>query len=227
MKDLLPYLAGAASAFVVQFLIQVYVVPLVETRRRRLERWEKDVLDLGELLSGTVSDAASQARSDQFAVRMLKGMVGGPDYDPAFVERELSKYLISARSATNSLGNQVNSRADWLMDRISMYRPSELVIKFTQAQLPYRLHLAKLAPDDWRELSEEDWDAWWDEESRLRTELISALRWLTLTRHPLRVSWRTRFSQAQYRIKRRFAKISRRPLEPKPAAQVEQGDDAA
>jgi len=32
VKDLLPLLAGAASAFVARFLIQVYVVPLTETR---------------------------------------------------------------------------------------------------------------------------------------------------------------------------------------------------
>jgi hypothetical protein len=31
MKVLLPYLIGAASTFVVQFLIQFYVVPRVQT----------------------------------------------------------------------------------------------------------------------------------------------------------------------------------------------------
>jgi hypothetical protein len=224
VKDLLPYLAGAASAFVVQFLIQVYVVPLVETRRRRLERWEKDVLDLGELLSGTVGDAALQARSDQFSVRLVQQMVGSPDFDPAFVERELSKYRTAARQATSSFQAQANSRADWLMDRITMYRPSNLVVKFTQASLRYRVHVIKPAPDEWWKLSDEDWEAWWDEEVRLRTELISAVRQLTWDRHPLRISWRARLSHVQYRTKRRFAKIRRRPIEPKPAAQAEQGD---
>jgi large-conductance mechanosensitive channel len=50
MKVLLPYLIGAAFTFVVQDLVQVYVVPRVQTRRQREDRWVKDVRDLGELL---------------------------------------------------------------------------------------------------------------------------------------------------------------------------------
>jgi hypothetical protein len=227
VKDLLPYLAGAASAFVVQFLVQVYVVPLVDRRRRRLERWEKDVLDLGELLSGTVSDTASQARSDQFAVRMITGMAGSPEYDPAFVKRELSKYLIAARQATSDLRGRVNSRAAWIMDRVTMYRPGDLVVKFTQASLRYRVHLAELAPDDWRDLSEKDWDRWWDEEQRLRRDLISAVQKLAWDRRPLRISWRSRFGHARRRIKRCLTRPNRTPIEPKPATHAEPGEASA
>jgi hypothetical protein len=39
MKVLLPYLIGAAFTFVVQYLVQVYVVPRVQTRRQREDRW--------------------------------------------------------------------------------------------------------------------------------------------------------------------------------------------
>jgi hypothetical protein len=74
--------ACAASAFVAQFLIQVYVVPLVETPKRRLERWEQDVLDLGELLSGRVRDAARQAESEQVRFSFSRKMLGNPDFDP-------------------------------------------------------------------------------------------------------------------------------------------------
>jgi hypothetical protein len=50
-KVLLPYLIGAAFAFVVEYLVQVYVVPRVQMRRQREDRWVEDVRDLGELLS--------------------------------------------------------------------------------------------------------------------------------------------------------------------------------
>jgi len=222
VKDLLPYLAGAASAFVVQILIQVYVVPLVETRKRRLERWEKDVLDLGELLSDRVSDAARQAMSQQFFARSADKMVGSPDFDPAFVEQERRKYLIAARETTSSLGDQVNSRAEWLMERVSMYRSSDRVVKFTLTSMRYRLHVIKLSPDEWRELPDEDWDAWWAEQGRLLTELILELRQLTWDRHPLRISSRARLRQVRYRTKRRLAKIRRKPTESKPSAPAKQ-----
>jgi hypothetical protein len=51
MKVLLPYLIGAAFAFVVEYLVQVYVVPRVQMRRQQEDRWVADVRDLGELLS--------------------------------------------------------------------------------------------------------------------------------------------------------------------------------
>lgn len=51
MKVLLPYLIGAAFTFVVEYLVQVYVVPRVQMRRQREDRWVEDVRDLGELLS--------------------------------------------------------------------------------------------------------------------------------------------------------------------------------
>ena len=42
MKVLLPYLIGAAFTFVVQYLVQVYVVPRVQMRRQREDRWVED-----------------------------------------------------------------------------------------------------------------------------------------------------------------------------------------
>jgi hypothetical protein len=53
-STLLPYLLGAASAFIAQYLVQAYAVPLTDTRARREERWEKDVLDYGDLLTTSV-----------------------------------------------------------------------------------------------------------------------------------------------------------------------------
>jgi hypothetical protein len=52
---LAPYLIGAATTLVVQIVLQFYVTPRVDTRRRRAERFEHDVLELGELLTSEVS----------------------------------------------------------------------------------------------------------------------------------------------------------------------------
>lgn len=221
VKDLLPYLAGAASAFAVQFLIQVYVAPLVETRKRRLERWERDVLDLGEFLSGTVSDAARQANSQQFFARSSDKMVGNSDYPPEFVAQERQKYEISAREATSAFHNHVNYRAEWLMDRISAYRSSDQVRKFTFASMRYRLHLMGPSPGEWREMSDDDWDAWWTEEGKLLVELILDLRRLTWDWHTQRISWLRWLGRTRRSIKQRLVKIRRKPVESNPTERTE------
>jgi|SRR5579875_1652753 len=139
---------------------QVYVAPLVEKRRRRLERWEKDVLALGELLSSDVTDAALQARSDQFFARMSKEMPDNPDIPREFAERELNKRLATARQATRNLDNQVRTKAEWLIYNVTSYRDSDQVINFTKVSMRYRFHLVAPASDEWRELSQENWDIW-------------------------------------------------------------------
>lgn len=219
MKELLPYLAGAVSAFVVQFLIQVYVVPSTETHARRRERWEQHVLTLGELLSGAITDAAREARSLQSQLRWTQAtMLGNKEYNQEFVERELSKLLLDARNTTRTFRDLITVRADWRMDRISMYRPSDLVIRFTQKSRLYWLHALTWSSDEWREMAEDDFDAWWDKEGKLRLEFQASVQKLADDPHPLRISLHQRARTIRHRAKRRLAKIRRKPAEPKPAA---------
>lgn len=201
----------------VQFLIQIYVVPHVDTRRRRLERWEEDVLDLGDLLSTTMSDMSTDAMSNQLCARLTAMMSGNADFDQAKAKRDLSERLVTAQQSTRKLINQVNFRSAWAMDRIAMYRASDLVIEFVKASLRYRVHVLKLAPDEWRELSDEGFDEWWATENRLRADLISSVMMLARARHPLRRSWRLRLRTLKSRTGRRLAKRNRKPAESEPA----------
>jgi hypothetical protein len=125
VKDLLPYLAGAASAFVVQFLIQVYVVPLTETRKRRLERWEQNVLSAGELLTGRISDLAGAAQSAQQKLRWptaMKDAFPAAILDPEGFAGYVGKLKEEARTATRALNDQVVFRSEWQMERVTMQR---------------------------------------------------------------------------------------------------------
>lgn len=71
---------------------------------------------------------------------MAEKMVGIPDFDQATAEGYRTKSLVDAREATHSLIDQVNSRAEWLMARINMYRSGDQIVKFTPASMHYRLH---------------------------------------------------------------------------------------
>jgi hypothetical protein len=219
VKVLLPYLVGAASAFVVQFLIQIYVVPRAETAKRRRQRWEQDVLDLGELLSTTINDLAGKARSAQLHVRWAMEVVGNPNFDQAMVQRELPELKTASREAMESFQDQVTFRSGWMVNRIEKYRHSDKVGAFSGASRTYRLHLIKFpVVDDWLGLSEEDFEAWWDTERRLRTALDSTVRNLAFDRDALRTSWRARLRSLSYRTRKALAKLRRTPREAIPEA---------
>src|SRR5260370_10250824 len=83
----LAYLLGAARALAVQLVIQFYVVPRVETRKRREDRWERDVLELGQLLAGLLTDLANDAHTAQLVHRSVRDEPSD-EYDPALVKRQ-------------------------------------------------------------------------------------------------------------------------------------------
>lgn len=88
---------------------------------------------------------------------MAEKMVGIPDFDQATAEGYRTKSLVDAREATHSLIDQVNSRAEWLMARINMYRSGDQIVKFTPASMHYRLHPMEPFPDEWREEQRLSW----------------------------------------------------------------------
>lgn len=71
IDTLVPYLIGAATALAAQMVIQLYVVPRVETRKRRVDRWERYVLELGEVLTTMLSERAEEAMVEQGAFRLV------------------------------------------------------------------------------------------------------------------------------------------------------------
>jgi hypothetical protein len=81
---LVTFLLGAALTLAVQF----WVVPRVETRKRREDRWERDVLELGELLTTSLGRCAQEAYVEQSILRTLKR--GDPEFDPAKVAKGMT-----------------------------------------------------------------------------------------------------------------------------------------
>ena len=65
-------LIGAAAALAVQWVIQTYFVPKVESRKRREDRWERDVRELGDLLTTLVRRHANEAYLRQLTYRFLQ-----------------------------------------------------------------------------------------------------------------------------------------------------------
>lgn len=206
MEVLLPYLVGAASTFVVQFLIQAYVVPRVQTRKQNHERWLEAVLDLGELVTVSLRRSATEAWEKQYSYRVLKEHETDPDFDPATVRRGLWERKLAGRQATQELNDLVHFRVNWVVDRIiALSGESDQAFEFFSIAYRYRVKHIQLAPSQWEELSQEEFDAFWDSERGLRIELTSVVKKLSCLTRPPRATWRRRFQK----LRRRLAKFSK------------------
>jgi hypothetical protein len=206
MKVLLPYLIGAASTFVVQFLIQVYVVPRVQTRKQRHERWLKDVLDLGELLTTSVRRSAWEAWEKQLSFRALKNYSTGPEFDQVKVEQGLRELKLAARQATQEFNDLVNFRVNWVADRImALSGDSEQAVQFISVSYQYRMKVIQFGPSEYEDKAEDEFDNFWASERSVRNEMTGLVKNLTYLSHPPRASWRRRFRL----LWRRFARLLR------------------
>ena len=214
MNVLLPYLLGAASAFAVQFLIEIYVVPRVDTRKRREERWEKDVLDFGELLSTSVQELAGKARGAQWMVQLVSSGQLKPDYSDDQLDAYLAELRRDSQQATREFTELMSVRPDWIADRIIEFRAnSDQIAEFGLAWRRYRLNLLNIEATKYGEVPESDFEAYWDSERTLRTGLLSQVKALGRLRHPPRSSWRT---QVRYLRRSIAARIKRNPVPTKP-----------
>jgi hypothetical protein len=122
---LLLLLLGAAFALLAQLFVQYVVVPRVEARKRREDRWEQNVLALGELLTTEVSTHTEEARHKSWLMQALhRDLATATDVNPARRDEVLREVLEEARSSLNSykaVGR--GPRAKWLVDRIVSLNP--------------------------------------------------------------------------------------------------------
>jgi hypothetical protein len=205
MTLLLTFLVGAATALVVQLVVQLYVVPMVETRKRREDRWERDVLELGELLTSLVEMRAQEARGEQLAFRDAWEEESKRDFD----RDRIAQQAVRAEQASRAYLDLVWTRADWLADRVIAFNPAaEEIAKFQSACLRYSDISVKVGtwnvpddrtdtgtwnvPDDRTDTAFED-D--WKKEREARYAMVRQARLLSNLPHPPRASRRARLSR--------------------------------
>lgn len=188
--------AVAAATFLLTagltLLVQLYIVPRVETRKRREDRWERNVLELGELLTTQVGRLAQEARSEQSMMRFLyRDLEGLADIDQKLLEKDRRESGPKARQATEDFHDLVNTRVDWLEDRIrSFTSPGPPVIgEFDSAARTYWLAAMTLlcTPPDLDTRTDDVFDREWTREREARTGLISQVKRLADLPHPPRV----------------------------------------
>ena len=110
---LVTFLVGAATALVVQLVVQFLIVPKVETRKRREDCWERNVLELGELLTTSLTSLANEAHAAQLIFRGVRDDESD-EYDPALVARQARE----AEQATWDYGGLISTQVAWLIGRV-------------------------------------------------------------------------------------------------------------
>jgi hypothetical protein len=131
---LLGLLGSLLVGVVTASLIQLYVVPRVETRKRREDRWERWVLELGELLTGSVAEQAADLHAAQLLYRDAKDRKD--DYTPG----EVARLAHEDERAMFAYGSLINTQVDWLVERVVSISPNAReILQFQQAWWDYEM----------------------------------------------------------------------------------------
>jgi hypothetical protein len=184
---------GAALTLASQLLILIRVVPRVEARKRREDRWERTVRDFIELLMTSLTDRASEAHGVQELLSDLRVVQDEPGQDRDVIAKLRADHVWEVRKATRAFAELAFVRVDLLAREIVALVPAAVeLIHLENIARKYWVSVAVVA--EWNEDdTEEEIESRWDDEFQARTELISQARLLADLPHPPRVSLRRRW----------------------------------
>jgi hypothetical protein len=186
-------LIGAALALVVQLVVQLGVVPMVQSRARRAGRWEQAVRDLKELLKTSLSDRGTDARAAQGLYGDLVKLAAEPGQDPDRIARIRDNHVWEIRKATRAFTDLAHTRVGLLTDEIMAFKPgADELAKLEIISRQYWLAVAFIS--GWKEDDTEgEIDDRWSREYQERTALLAQVRLLAGMHRPPRASMRRRW----------------------------------
>jgi hypothetical protein len=198
---LLTFLTGAAITLAVQLVVQLWVVPKVESRKRREDRWERNVLELGEILTTEVSRRAEGARIAQSTFRFLHQLPNDtPGVDRAKLERQRQEQNRKAYLSTEEFQDIVNTRVDWLVDRICSFEPHILVLsQLNFAFRGYWVHAMGPSVPERDNRVDSAFEDDWNQERDARKALLEQVKRLANLPHPPRTPLRRRLMNFRQR----------------------------
>lgn len=183
-------LIGAALTLLTQLTVQLYVIPRVEARKRREDRWENDVLALGELLTAKLPRLAREAELELWSMHTFHRMLDSvEDIDDARREIKQQELKKKADEAVDRYLALADIRAGWLVDRIVCINPHAKTLAGLQKR--WRLfHLRTIGCTTlWdfvgdEDFKEEDFKRAWAMEAEQRKNLTAIVSDLAHARPP-------------------------------------------
>lgn len=142
-STLWPFLLTALLTLAVTLVIQFYAVPRVETRKRQEDRWERDLLALGELLTFEQPAAANDFFHSLWIRSWLHSIredAGGNSDRIAALLAEGEEPLRKERAEYQRL----DTRVDWFADRVcAIDNYAEKLRPFVVARSKYTMAQAR------------------------------------------------------------------------------------
>jgi hypothetical protein len=185
-----PVFLGAAFAFLFSLAIQLIVVPRVEARKRREERWERDVLTLGELLTAELPSLASKARTDAYVMHMIStDLAEAEDVDSGRRDRVVKDLQEGARESMARYQAVADVRIGWLVDRIVSLDPAAAELRLLEGHwISFDLASKSFSLWDWPDLdfSEDKFNRAWERQKKGLSDLTTAVVKLASLPHPPR-----------------------------------------
>lgn len=108
-----PYVATAAATLTVAWIVQFWITPRVESRKRREARWEADILALGEFVEFDLADARSTFMSALYGAAALAD-IEETTSNADRLRRAREENRTEIREAGASL-RRAHSRLEWMM----------------------------------------------------------------------------------------------------------------
>ncbi|MEU4572547.1 hypothetical protein [Nonomuraea sp. NPDC023979] len=186
-----PILLGAALALIAQLVIQRLVVPAVEARKRREDRWERDVLALGELLTTELPIRTEAVRRDLWLLHTINVSfnTGHRDIDPVRRDQVVRELREKAEESVISYKTVADTRVKWLVDRIVSIQPeAERLVKLKARWRGF--HVGAIGVSLWdhvqEEFDEEKFREHWVYEKKVTTALTDEITLLARDLRPPR-----------------------------------------
>jgi hypothetical protein len=194
VAEVVAVLIGAVIALVAQWFIS----PTIERRVRAHERWENDVLRLGELVSNDLRKARWELRA-QFnrwsAFQDLDAVRSPGGVSETFITTGLEQVDEDASSVATTFNELIQVRLRWLVNRVLVGLPSDRTLEA-------RWFLYETAATDvivtwaWDPAKRNELEAKWDHEETERQKLLTVVEELSMsigpprgTRHQARRLW--------------------------------------
>lgn len=126
MENVGSVIVGALIALFGTVVVQLWLTPLVDSRKRREQRWEADVRALGELLIFTEPQIRSAARSALHWQILLREPP--ENADPKRWAALVQEREEAGRAAWHDY-DRIRSQVDWLVDRVESVAPHSRALR--------------------------------------------------------------------------------------------------
>jgi hypothetical protein len=178
------FVAGAGITLSTQVLLQFYVTPRVEARKRREDRWERDLVELTDLVAGELTKRANAASNSVNAYMYGLSRINDPD-NPATKTPQMQELVAGwqaeAEATQSAFDDVAEGRVRLLLERVTKFSPGSRELAHAE-QRSRGYQIAAMMTRSWTffkhfdELPDGDKvERQWEDEHRKRQDLIKAL----------------------------------------------------